>query len=1795
MANLTQIAVVTNVTAIQQFNITLQQANQQLQQTQAAASEAEQALSFLKAGFSKFTAVIAALGIGNGLKQLASMSDQMLQLRAKTSAATNNATQFADVQAALFESAQRNSVGLKDLSDNYSQLAGPIRSAGGNLSEAVKVTDALTMAMLLNGATAAQTAAGAKTLAKAFEEGKLSSSGFNELVASSPRFLQMLADGTGKSVEQVTKLGKAGALTSDLIGNSMLKALPKLNAELAKMPQATGDALTRFQNDLLQAADTINSKTRFTDGIAQAIDLVRELIPPVQDGLVTAFQAVGELINQNKDGLLDTWEQIKGLGGDLWDIFKNIGTSLGAVGGGLGELLIQSGFIANAFTTVRLIIASMQDAMIFLSAVSIKLGAYLFDWLVAPIRLGHDLMHKLFKGFSDFLESGAELADSLGLEKLSKAQHQISGFLQSVSGIYEKAANLTRDIPAYGHQLADSIFSGFADGDTHVNKVLKSLTDYKKAAASTTEVQNRLNDSVGKWKPPEKGRSKAEKKELPVNQDWNNLKKELLADQKLQDEEREKQINAEKSRLNSLKNQYDSIEKSRLDLAKESVEEANKELEIYQRMTREQGAGYEQEIKHWVKIRDIRLQALDYAKWDENKKKLEEEQKQIEAWLKTVDQSLTDLFYNVLTQGSSAFKSFAESIKTNLTKALVDSLYDATVKKAIHDFVGWLGKAFNEISSASSDNKGGDGNSLSNLASWGSMIKKGWSMFSSWFGGGSAGMGTSAVAADYLGTGVGGLGSMSGGFAGEGMATFGGMNGISPVAADYLGTGAGGLGNMAGGSVTTSSAGGAAGGSAWGYIWPLAVIAGMLTNKDLYERGYHFDYNSISPDAQLWLSPVYGWQNKALGGMFGGKTAAMLDGSSIIQKVFGGHNADKQGGSAWSGGGGERWFTPNGYDADLQKMTDSVSASVNLRLKSLGLSSSSALRYGMGFDLDPGGESDNRISSAVYAGDRQIYQQRDRGVGRDAKQFNAAVELEMQRMLLAGLKASELPAEFAKVLNSLDIGQATAEQITAAQAALDAVKQFNEAFLALGLTFPQLAGLSYDTREALAGLAGGLDSLTKQLNNYYQNYYSEAERTAKTTEQLTGEFSKLGFGLPQTRDEFRKLVEAQDLTTESGRDTYAQLLKLADGYAQISKVAEAPKAPVIDNSRADQAAQQAADDARKRAEDLAALMSQIDSELAALGQTGAAQKLADINRKFAETSRQLIDLGGATEANIDKLKRLQQAGIDALGIETWRQLAGAQGHSTGVQAYDRDQAQGRYDRAMTGLWASFGADAARLQAWLLSTGQSWEQAAGSYWATLNAQQKQAVILAGEAKTQYLEAVKAQFDSQLELVKALNDELESVKTLVRGIDNDIAQIEIDAGTRSKTDWQTSQLVLARQVWNAARAGGNTAEIVNSSQEYQHLLLERYQAEKDLLQKQREFAAQLGDYLKSLKTGELSPLALEQRLAEASSQANALITKARGGDVEARGKVQGAIDTELKLGRDYWGNTTGYGNLFGGREADLLSLGADARSDAERQLAALQDLNSHAGSTLAELRQIRQVADGLQSGLNDKLLAAIKTATDQAKLLEALGAGGEIVKALRDLPTRISDTIRGVESIGSGAKAGRDSLRDGVILAQAKSNDVLGAIRTGINFGYRASDLADVWNTANPKQRISPDDLIGLARANGIQLLAQGGIAYEPSVVGEAGPEAVVPLPDGRTIPVSIDWSRYGRGDNVELVAELRQLRAEVAQLKAEATRSANASEARLGQAAAIYREEAAERSQQTRHLQRTAAAAEEDRR
>lgn len=96
------------------------------------------------------------------------------------------------------------------------------------------------------------------------------------------------------------------------------------------------------------------------------------------------------------------------------------------------------------------------------------------------------------------------------------------------------------------------------------------------------------------------------------------------------------------------------------------------------------------------------------------------------------------------------------------------------------------------------------------------------------------------------------------------------------------------------------------------------------------------------------------------------------------------------------------------------------------------------------------------------------------------------------------------------------------------------------------------AGLSgADAASKIADAFGGLDAMAQVTQRFYEAFYSDAERLATTTRQTAKAMADLGIAMPRTRNEYRAIISALDLTTEKGRKTYAALIGMTDAFDLI--------------------------------------------------------------------------------------------------------------------------------------------------------------------------------------------------------------------------------------------------------------------------------------------------------------------------------------------------------------------------------------------------------------------------------------------------------------------------------------------------------------------------------------------------------------------------------------------------------------------------------------------------------------------
>lgn len=100
-------------------------------------------------------------------------------------------------------------------------------------------------------------------------------------------------------------------------------------------------------------------------------------------------------------------------------------------------------------------------------------------------------------------------------------------------------------------------------------------------------------------------------------------------------------------------------------------------------------------------------------------------------------------------------------------------------------------------------------------------------------------------------------------------------------------------------------------------------------------------------------------------------------------------------------------------------------------------------------------------------------------------------------------------------------------------------------------------GTNLKARDQLIQSLGGLSTASTTVGSYYQAYHSETERAADARGNISATLRALGVSsLPGSREQFRSLVEGQDLATEAGRTMYATLLSVADAFAGVTQSAE---------------------------------------------------------------------------------------------------------------------------------------------------------------------------------------------------------------------------------------------------------------------------------------------------------------------------------------------------------------------------------------------------------------------------------------------------------------------------------------------------------------------------------------------------------------------------------------------------------------------------------------------------------------
>src|SRR5690606_15922579 len=98
------------------------------------------------------------------------------------------------------------------------------------------------------------------------------------LLVAVPTLLDNIADATGMTAEEVSKLGYAGQLSAQMLTEGLRKSLEENKAAADEMATTVGDALTKINTAMQVYFGELNQSTGYTNKLAAALVVIGENI-----------------------------------------------------------------------------------------------------------------------------------------------------------------------------------------------------------------------------------------------------------------------------------------------------------------------------------------------------------------------------------------------------------------------------------------------------------------------------------------------------------------------------------------------------------------------------------------------------------------------------------------------------------------------------------------------------------------------------------------------------------------------------------------------------------------------------------------------------------------------------------------------------------------------------------------------------------------------------------------------------------------------------------------------------------------------------------------------------------------------------------------------------------------------------------------------------------------------------------------------------------------------------------------------------------------------------------------------------------------------------------------------------------------------------------------------------------------------------------------------------------------------------------------------------------------------------
>lgn len=439
-----------------------------------AAKEAAGGLEGVLESATKAAFAFAAGFVGvQTAQQLIAIADSAANMRAKLTLATSSQEELAAATKATFDIAQATSTGLDATVTLYARLSSSLKEVGASQADIGGLTQTINQALAVSGATAAEASSAVLQLSQAFASGKLGGEEFGAVNESGSRIMTALAKALDVPRGKLKELAEQGRLTSQVIAAALKEQAASIASEAAKLPLTFERAVTQLSNSFIKFIGEIDQTSGASGKLAK-------IVADLANDFATGTGAAGAL------GVI------------LKFLAENIELIAGAVKTGTivfgGYLLLFSAAPAAfalaqralyAFTLQVWAAAAAQVTLLgagkaaFVGFVAFNVGTLLYEQFEVARKAGTYLVYGLVEGWNT-LKSGTQLAFFAIADAIAKSLAFIQG---KVADTLDGFVALSQFDLGFLDLRAD--FS-FGAGDA-IKQVAADLRDASEASTGFTE------------------------------------------------------------------------------------------------------------------------------------------------------------------------------------------------------------------------------------------------------------------------------------------------------------------------------------------------------------------------------------------------------------------------------------------------------------------------------------------------------------------------------------------------------------------------------------------------------------------------------------------------------------------------------------------------------------------------------------------------------------------------------------------------------------------------------------------------------------------------------------------------------------------------------------------------------------------------------------------------------------------------------------------------------------------------------------------------------------------------------------------------------------------------------------------------------------------------------------------------------------------------------------------------------------------------------------------------------------